>query len=37
LDVVRQTLAKWYNLADENELAFVWIYDFPMFEKDELT
>ncbi len=37
LDVVRQTLRDWYNLADKDELAFVWIYDFPMFEKDEIT
>ena len=37
LDVVRQTLRDWYNLADKDELAFVWIYDFPMFEKDETT
>ena len=37
LDVVRQTLRDWYHLADKDELAFVWIYDFPMFEKDETT
>ncbi len=37
LDIVRQTLRDWYNLVDKDELAMVWITDFPMFEKDENT
>jgi aspartyl-tRNA synthetase len=33
----RNYLAEILNLADKNELAYVWITDFPMFEKDETT
>ncbi len=37
LNKVRLALRDKYNLADDNELSFVWIEDFPMFEVDEKT
>ncbi|MEP6692023.1 MAG: aspartate--tRNA ligase [Gemmatimonadaceae bacterium] len=37
LDRVRQELAKRFSLADEAALAFVWVVDFPMFEKHPET
>ena len=33
----RNHLAELLNLANKDELAYVWITDFPMFEKDENT
>jgi len=35
LDAVRRTLGKKLKLYDEDDLAFCWIRDFPMFEKTE--
>lgn len=37
LNVVRLALRDKFNLASENEIAFAWITDFPIFEKDEDT
>ncbi len=37
LNKVRLALRDKYSLADDNELSFVWIEDFPMFEVDEKT
>ena len=37
LGTVRVALRDKYNLADQNELAFTWVTDFPMFEVDEAT
>lgn len=37
LGTVRNALRDKYTLADQNELAFTWITDFPMFEVDEAT
>lgn len=37
LSYLRLTLAKENNLYDENEFNFVWVLDFPLFEKDEET
>ncbi len=34
---VRHILGQKMNLIDENEVAWAWIVDFPMFEKDEET
>jgi aspartyl-tRNA synthetase len=34
---VRQVLGKKLNLIDENVIAWAWIVDFPMFEKDPAT
>lgn len=34
---VRIALRNKYNLVDSSTLSFVWITDFPMFEKDEKT
>ncbi len=34
---VRIALRNKYNLVDQNTLSFVWITDFPMFEKDDKT
>lgn len=36
LGVVRIEVAKRFNLIDENKLAFLWVVDFPMFEKGEI-
>jgi len=33
----RDKIAKDLNLIDDNNFAFCWIVDYPMFEKDELT
>ena len=33
----REKIAKDLNLIDENQFAFCWIVDYPMFELDELT
>ena len=35
--LARDKIAKDLNLIDESKLAFCWIVDYPMFEKDELT
>ncbi len=35
--VARDKIAKDLNLINENEFAFCWIVDYPMFELDELT
>lgn len=32
---LRLEVARQMNLADENELCFLWVVDFPMFERDE--
>lgn len=37
LNKVRLALRDKYKLVDDNELSFVWIEDFPMFEVDEKT
>ncbi len=37
LDRVRQECARRLNLIDENERRFLWVMDFPMFEKDPVT
>ena len=37
LDRVRQELAQRLNLVPEGESRFVWIIDFPLFEKDPAT
>ncbi len=34
LGAVRQIIAEKQGLADENEIAWAWIVDFPMYEKD---
>ena len=35
--LARDKIGKALDLIDENEFAFSWIVDYPMFEKDELT
>jgi len=35
--IARNKIAKDLNLIDENNFAFCWIVDYPMFELDELT
>ena len=35
--MARDKIGKELDLIDENEFAFSWIVDYPMFEKDELT
>jgi len=37
LSISRDKIAKELNLIDENQYAFCWIVDYPMFELDELT
>ncbi len=37
LSISRDKIAKDLNLIDENEYAFCWIVDYPMFEIDEQT
>ena len=37
LSASREKIAKELNLIDENEFAFCWITDYPMYELDELT
>ncbi len=35
--LARDKIAKELKLIDENEFAFCWIVDYPMFEKDQIT
>jgi len=35
--LARDKIGKELDLIDENEFAFSWIVDYPMFEKDEVT
>ena len=35
--LARDKIGKELDLIDENEFAFSWIVDYPMFEKDEIT
>jgi aspartate--tRNA ligase len=35
LDAVRQKIATDFSLYDDNELAFCWVVNFPMFEKTD--
>jgi len=35
--LARDKIAKDLNLINENEFAFCWIVDYPMFEKDQIT
>ncbi len=37
LSISRDKIAKELNLIDENQYAFCWIVDYPMFEMDEQT
>ncbi|HVX40547.1 MAG TPA: aspartate--tRNA ligase [Gemmatimonadaceae bacterium] len=37
LDRVRQDVARRMNLVDEHAMRFLWVYDFPLFEKDPDT
>jgi aspartyl-tRNA synthetase len=37
LDRVRQDVAKRLNLVNENDRCFLWVTDFPLFEKDPET
>ena len=37
LSISRDKIAKELNLVDENEFAFCWIVDYPMFELDDQT
>lgn len=37
LGIVRLTVAKWLKLQDENMLAYLWVTEFPMFERDSET
>jgi aspartyl-tRNA synthetase len=37
LDRVRQELARRLDLVPRDELEFVWVVDFPMFERDAMT
>ncbi|MDD3120730.1 MAG: aspartate--tRNA ligase, partial [Candidatus Gracilibacteria bacterium] len=37
LGVVRTALRDKYNLVSKDELSFVWVLDFPLFEMDEQT
>lgn len=37
LGLVRLIVAKWMKLQDENMLAYLWITEFPMFERDSET
>ena len=37
LSISRDKIAKELNLIDENQYAFCWIVDYPMFEIDEQT
>jgi aspartyl-tRNA synthetase len=37
LDRVRQDVARRLNLVPDNELHFLWITDFPLFDKDAAT
>ena len=37
LSTLRNEMARQLNLIDENQFAFVWVYDFPLFEWDDQT
>ena len=37
ISLARDKIGKELDLIDENEFAFSWIVDYPMFEKDEIT
>ena len=37
LSIARDKIARDLNLIDENQFAFCWIIDYPMYEKDENT
>ena len=37
LSIARDKIAKDLNLINEDQFAFCWIVDYPMFEKDETT
>lgn len=37
LGQVRLAVAKWLHLADENLMAYLWVTEFPMFERDSET
>ena len=37
LSIARDKVARDLNLIDENQFAFCWIIDYPMYEKDENT
>jgi aspartyl-tRNA synthetase len=37
LDRVRQDVARRMNLVQQDKLAFLWVVDFPMFERDAAT
>jgi aspartyl-tRNA synthetase len=37
LGLVRQAVAKMQNLGDDNVMAYLWVTEFPMFERDSET
>ena len=37
LSTLRNEIARQLNLIDENQFAFVWVYNFPLFEWDDQT
>ena len=37
ISLARDKIAKELGIIDENEFAFCWIVDYPMFEKDQVT
>jgi len=37
ISLARDKIAKELGIIDENEFAFCWIVDYPMFEKDQIT
>ena len=37
ISLARDKIAKELGIIDENEFAFCWIIDYPMFEKDQVT
>ena len=37
LSTLRNEMARQLNLIDENQFAFVWVYNFPLFEWDDQT
>jgi aspartyl-tRNA synthetase len=37
MNKVRLEIRDKYNLVNKDDLSFVWIEDFPMFERDEET
>jgi aspartyl-tRNA synthetase len=36
-DALRRFLGKHFNLIDQNQYAFLWVYDFPLFDFDPKT